>query len=231
VKRDYRKWHSPALDREMELLVFGDRGTPVVVFPTSMGRFYQWEDFGLIGSLSDRIDRGEFQIWCIDSVDEESWYAEHKPPPERVRRHLDYERYLVDEVIPRLPAKPVAVGMSFGALHALLLALRHPWSVDGFIGLSGSYDAARWLDGYGEGEAYFVSPFAFLPNLEDDAYLAPLRAMPVKVIATGEDDANVNDSRHAAELLRAKDIAVRFDVWQGWAHDWPYWKEMLHRYV
>jgi esterase/lipase superfamily enzyme len=203
----------------------------LLAFPTSMGRFYQWEDFGLIGSLSDRIDRGEFQIWCIDSVDEESWYAEHKPPPERVRRHLDYERYLVDEVIPRLPAKPVAVGMSFGALHALLLALRHPWSVDGFIGLSGSYDAARWLDGYGEGEAYFVSPFAFLPNLEDDAYLAPLRAMPVKVIATGEDDANVNDSRHAAELLRAKDIAVRFDVWQGWAHDWPYWKEMLHRYV
>jgi len=49
--------------------------------------------------------------------------------------------------------------------------------------------------------------------------------------AAGEDDANVNDSRHAAELLRAKDIAVRFDVWQGWAHDWPYWKEMLHRYV
>ncbi|HCO02789.1 MAG TPA: esterase [Actinobacteria bacterium] len=229
--RQYLRDWSPALNREMEVLRFGEQGPVLLAFPTSMGRFYQWEDFGLIGSLSDRIDRGEFQIWCIDSVDEESWYAEHKPPPERVRRHLDYERYLVDEVIPRLPAKPVAVGMSFGALHALLLALRHPWSVDGFIGLSGSYDAARWLDGYGEGEAYFVSPFAFLPNLEDDAYLAPLRAMPVKVIATGEDDANVNDSRHAAELLRAKDIAVRFDVWQGWAHDWPYWKEMLHRYV
>jgi esterase/lipase superfamily enzyme len=229
--RQYLRDWSPALNREMEVLRFGEQGPVLLAFPTSMGRFYQWEDFGLIGSLSDRIDRGEFQIWCIDSVDEESWYAEHKPPPERVRRHLDYERYLVDEVIPRLPAKPVAVGMSFGALHALLLALRHPWSVDGFIGLSGSYDAARWLDGYGEGEAYFVSPFAFLPNLEDDAYLAPLRAMPVKVVATGEDDANVNDSRHAAELLRAKDIAVRFDVWQGWAHDWPYWKEMLHRYV
>ncbi|HCP61446.1 MAG TPA: esterase [Actinobacteria bacterium] len=229
--RQYLRDWSPALNREMEVLRFGEQGPVLLAFPTSMGRFYQWEDFGLIGSLSDRIDRGEFQIWCIDSVDEESWYAEHKPPPERVRRHLDYERYLVDEVIPRLPAKPVAGGMSFGALHALLLALRHPWSVDGFIGLSGSYDAARWLDGYGEGEAYFVSPFAFLPNLEDDAYLAPLRAMPVKVIATGEDDANVNDSRHAAELLRAKDIAVRFDVWQGWAHDWPYWKEMLHRYV
>jgi len=56
MKRDYRKWHSPALDREMELLVFGERGRPVLVFPTSMGRFFQWEDFGMIAHLQRRID-------------------------------------------------------------------------------------------------------------------------------------------------------------------------------
>jgi esterase/lipase superfamily enzyme len=229
--RQYLRDWSPALDREMEVLRFGDHGPVLLAFPTSMGRFYQWEDFGLIGSLSDRIDRGDFQIWCVDGVDHESWYAEHKHPQERVRRHLEYERYLVEEVIPRLPAKPVGVGMSFGAFHALLLSLRYPRSVRGFIGLSGAYDAARWLDGQADGEAYFVSPFAFLPNLDDPSYLEPIKALPVKVVATGEDDANVGDSRHVAELLRAKGVDPRFDLWPGWAHDWPYWKEMLQRYV
>ena len=35
VKRDYRKWRSPALERDMEMLVFGEAGTPVIVYPTS----------------------------------------------------------------------------------------------------------------------------------------------------------------------------------------------------
>jgi len=62
VKRDYRKAPSPALGRDMEMLVFGDRGIPVVVFPTSMGRFYQWEDFGMVAHLAPRIDAGLLQL-------------------------------------------------------------------------------------------------------------------------------------------------------------------------
>ena len=31
MNRDYRKWWSPALSRDMELLVFGSGGTPVLV--------------------------------------------------------------------------------------------------------------------------------------------------------------------------------------------------------
>ena len=44
--REYRKDWSDALGREMELLRFGEGGLPLLVFPTSQGRFYQWEDFG-----------------------------------------------------------------------------------------------------------------------------------------------------------------------------------------
>jgi esterase/lipase superfamily enzyme len=31
----------------MELLAFGERGFPVVVFPTSGGRFWEYEDRGM----------------------------------------------------------------------------------------------------------------------------------------------------------------------------------------
>jgi hypothetical protein len=40
------RWHSPALGREMELLVFGHGGARMLVFPTSQGRFFEWEDRG-----------------------------------------------------------------------------------------------------------------------------------------------------------------------------------------
>ena len=49
----------------MELLRFGHAGQPVVAFPTSMGRFFQWEDFGLIGLLAWRLAAGAVQVWSF----------------------------------------------------------------------------------------------------------------------------------------------------------------------
>ncbi len=35
-------WWTPHLSRDFEMLVFGDgRGIPLILFPTSFGRFYQ----------------------------------------------------------------------------------------------------------------------------------------------------------------------------------------------
>jgi esterase/lipase superfamily enzyme len=64
--REYHKWHSPRLGREMELLVFGHAGLPVVVFPTSGGRFYEFEDRQMIAALSGKIDAGRLQVFCVD---------------------------------------------------------------------------------------------------------------------------------------------------------------------
>jgi esterase/lipase superfamily enzyme len=215
----------------MELLRFGDAGLPLLVFPTSQGRFYQWEDFGLVGALEDKMADGHVQMWCADGVDDESWYARDKHPADRVRRHLDYERYLVEELIPQMPSAPVTTGTSFGALHALLLATRRPTSVAGFVALSGAYDTNQWLDGYSDEETYLTNPLAYLQGLDDERYLGPIRAFDKKVIATGADDANAAESILAGELLKNKGVDVWLDVWDGWAHDWPYWKDMMRRYV
>ncbi len=232
MQRDYIKEYSPSLGRDMEILHFGHAGRPLLVFPTSMGRFYQWEDFGLVGALSDLIESGAIQLVCVDSVDGESWYARDRPPADRIRRHLQYERYLLDEVLPRMPGGSVlACGASFGALHAVLLAVRHPTRVGGFIAMSGAYDTARWLDGYHDDEAYFTNLLAFLPGLTDEAYLGPLRAQHPKVIVTGEQDPNVDDSVKLARLLADKGVQVGLEIWPGWAHDWPYWKDMMRRYL
>jgi esterase/lipase superfamily enzyme len=231
VQRDYIKEYSPSLGRDMELLHFGHAGRPLLVFPTSMGRFFQWEDFGLVGALSDHIEAGAIQLVCLDSVDGESWYAKDRPPADRVRRHLEYESYIVNEILPRLPSPPIAAGTSFGALHAVLLAARHPTRISGYIALSGAYDTSKFLNGYHDDNVYYTNLVEFLPGLNDEAYLGPMRDQHPKVIATGAEDPNVEDSRRLAGLLQSKGIQVGLDIWPGWAHDWPYWKEMMRRYL
>jgi len=231
MQRAYHKFYSGALGRDMEVLHFGSSGVPLLAFPTSMGRFYQWEDFGLVSALAEWLDSGAMQLLCLDSVDEESWYAKAKSPAERVARHLQYERYILDEVLPGMPVAPIACGASFGAMHAVLLATRHPTRLSGFLALSGAFDTARFLDGYGDDSTYFTNPLAFLPGLTDEAYLGPLRAMNPKVIATGQEDPNVEDSKKLAAALRERGVDVRLDLWDGWAHDWPYWKDMMRRYL
>ena len=107
-----------------------------------------------------------------------------------------------------------------------MLATRRPGVVSKAVCLSGAYDVSRWLDGWREGEGYFVDPLAFLPGLTDDRYLDPLRRTEF-VIATGEQDQNANESRRLAALLQEKGVPADLHMWDGWAHDWPYWEEMV----
>ena len=56
--REYGQWWSPSLGRTMEFLWFGQFGRPVMMFPTSSGRFFENEDFGLTGALALSSDPG-----------------------------------------------------------------------------------------------------------------------------------------------------------------------------
>ena len=131
MNREYHRWFSPSLGREMELLVFGHAGARMLVFPTSKGKFYEWEDRGMIGALGHALENGHLQMYCVDSVDDESWYAWHKHPADRAWRHVQYEHYLLNEVLPLAYQKNqtpylIVAGASFGAYHAMNFALRHP---------------------------------------------------------------------------------------------------------
>ena len=57
MKREYHKWYSPALGRDMELLVFGHGGARVLAFPTRCGRFYEYEERGWSARLATTSSR------------------------------------------------------------------------------------------------------------------------------------------------------------------------------
>ena len=85
MHREHRRWQSPSLGKEMDLLIFGHAGARMLVFPTSMGRFFEWEDRGMMHALGEHLENGWLQLYCVDSVDAESWYAKHKHPADRAR--------------------------------------------------------------------------------------------------------------------------------------------------
>jgi esterase/lipase superfamily enzyme len=236
MRRDYSKWHSGSLGREMELLVFGDSGTPAVVFPTSGGRFYEFEDHGMVAALTDRIEAGQLQLFCLDSVDRESWYSRQSGGRPRIERQLAFERYVVDEVLPVLQAgdtsrHPMAVGCSFGAYHAANLTLRHPEMFSGFVALSGIFDLAEFLDGYYDTDCYLNLPTHYLPNLTDRRYLDAY-AQGRYILATGWDDQCLSDNQHLDRVLTEQGIGHEFHIWNGLrTHDWPTWQRMVREYL
>jgi len=87
MQREYAKWFSPALNKEIELLVFGDAGTPVLFFPTRTARFYDYENWKIIDALQYKINDGLLQVFCVDSIDIESFYG-NIHPAEKIKRHL-----------------------------------------------------------------------------------------------------------------------------------------------
>lgn len=236
MHRSYHRWHAQQLGREMELLVFGHGGAPYIVFPTSMGAFFEYEDRGMIDALAPKLERGALQLFCVSTVDAETFYGKQMHPRARLDRYLQYERYLIEDVVPfvqranGLPAAGVT-GCSFGAYHALTFALRHPDALTSCVTMGGAFAIDSFLDGYYDQDAYLLSPPHFLPNLADPWFLDRLRRNKW-VFVTGEHDICRRETEHTAGLFGAKGIPHSLHVWgHGSYHDWPEWRKMAAAYL
>ncbi|GAB3538977.1 esterase family protein [Spirosoma fluminis] len=242
MHREYHKWFSPNLDRDMELLIFGHAGARVLVFPTRKGRFYDYEDFGLVGALSQQLEDGWLQLYCVDSVDQESVYNKYAPPQDRIRRHGQYEQYILHEVLPLSRLKNpqpfmIAHGCSLGAYHAVNIAFRHPQWFGKVVALSGRYDLSEpvaefrgLFDDYYDDEIYYNSPNHFLPNLNDEDVLVQLRRMQI-IMTIGTEDPFLNSNLALSEALSAKQIPHELHIWNGRAHRADDWQKMVPLYL
>jgi esterase/lipase superfamily enzyme len=228
-------WHSPRLGRDMRMLVFGHGGARVIVFPTSLGSYVEYRDRGMIDVLGHHIHEGWLQVYCVESFDGESWYADHLPPTAKIANHLRYESYLIDEVLPYSANRNpnpfvIATGCSFGAFHAMLLGLRRPDRVNRVVGLSGAYDAGRWLDGYHGLDAYFVDPLAFVGGIRDEEQRRSLRGLDI-IFTIGGEDPNFSSNVRLYDVLWSQGIWHAFRPEPGWGHDWPYWQDRILRHI
>ncbi len=234
---EYHKWFSPNLGHEIELKVYGHYGKPVVVFPAQAGRFYEFEDFGMVAACQGMIDGGKFKIFTVDSLDSQTWANWNAHPADRARRHEDYDRYITQEVTPFIKnhcanssRKFLATGVSMGGYHSANFFFRHPDIFDSLIAISGLYKLNHFIGDYMDDTVYFNSPLAYLSNLNDPWYLDQYRRSKI-MICSGQgawEDESFSDTLTLQQILTEREIPAWIDIWgQDVNHDWPWWRKML----
>jgi esterase/lipase superfamily enzyme len=242
MHRAYHRWYSSHVQRDMELLVFGHAGARVVVFPTRGGRFYDYENFGLVAALRYKIEQGWLQLFCIDSLDNESFYCQDCHPADRIARHVQFENYVREEVLPftrtiNPDMSLITHGCSMGGFHALNFALRHPALVGKVLALSGRYNLTQpagdfrdLFDGYYDETIYFHTPVHFVPNIHDPEQLAYLRRMDITIVV-GEADPFLNSNCELSQQLWNIGVRHSFFIWHGRAHKARHWSKMVELYL
>jgi len=235
LNEQYHKWYSQHLSRDLEMLVFGSAGIPVVLFPTEKGRYFDAKDFGIISSAEEILEERKIKIYCPDSIDGESWYNYDAEPAKRIANHLAYEGSVIKDVIEFAKhetqhERVVLAGISFGGYHALNLAFKYPELASGLITMSGFFDVSRFIFGYDGDDSYFNNPFAYMPNLNDDFYLDKIKDINI-VIGIGEQDGSLYENLSMSDLLQRKKINHRLDIRKNCGHDWQYWREMFPEYL
>jgi esterase/lipase superfamily enzyme len=219
----------------MGIEVFGHAGARVLVFPTTMGSCYEWRDRSMHRVLADHLDQGWIQLWCVDHIHDQSWYDKTLHPGARAWRHLLYDHYLLTEVLPFTESRNpnpfvIATGASFGAYHAACFGLRHPERVHRIIGMSGLYDVKQMTEGYSDQNVYAANPFDFMRHERDPARLEAFRRQDL-IFAIGRDDPSYGNNQEFSAILWRQGIGNALRVWDGWAHDWPYWEKMIRHYI
>ncbi len=237
---EYYKWYSHALGREMELKLYGHGGKPVLVFPSSGGRFHDFEDRGMIDACASFIDSGEIRMLAVDSYDHQSWLNQEIPPRERAARHEAYEQYILREVIPfcqnhtRWFSPVITTGCSMGAYHAANFFFRHPRSIDTVIALSGLYGPYHLLGDYMDEVLYHYFPLLYLPGLNDSNYLEQYRKSKI-ILCVGQGDWEkcdqydcIGETRALKDILWSKNVPCWADFWgEDVHHEWDWWRKQL----
>jgi esterase/lipase superfamily enzyme len=215
--KDVFRWHSPHVEQEVQLVRWGTYGTPVLLFPTAGGDAEEIERFHLIGALRPLLEGGRIKIYSIDSIAGKAWISrEHSAEFCSWLQNM-FDALVYHEIVPAIrqdcrtaDIEIIAAGASIGAFNAVASICRHPDAFRLAIGMSGTYDLSKYLEGR------FIQDFYF-------SILLP----------SGEGDyEDIGESWRMASVLGAKGVPNRVDPWGSeWRHDWVTWRAMLPRYL
>lgn len=241
MKVQYFKEYSECLERDMEFKVYGEKGVPFLVFPTQDGRFYDYENQGMVDTVANYIDSGKLQLFCVDSVDQEGWSPSDRSVEDRTYIIEQYYHYIINEMVPRIfeinanggdyADGIYTTGCSLGGGHAANFMFRNPEIFKGCIALSGYYDCDLFFGDYHNDILYRNSPVEYIDGMNyEHPYVEKYRQCRI-ILCCGQgawEDDMVRSTKRMQFLLNVKDIPNWCDFW-GYDvnHDWPWWRIQL----
>lgn len=243
MKITYRKEFSYHLHRDMEFKIYGHAGMPVLAFPSQDGRFFDFEDQGMIGSIASYIESGRIQVFCCDSNDVNSWSSTNWDHRKAIENQEAYFHYITEELCPRiyqinqeanggLPQQNIlTTGCSLGATHALNVLLRRPDIFSGCIALSGAYNSRYFFPDYWDDLTYANSPVDYLDGMPYSHPYVDLYRTKNIILCCGQgawEHPMQEDAARMKELFAYKNIPAWVDFWgKDVCHDWSWWKQQL----
>jgi esterase/lipase superfamily enzyme len=238
MKVEHHVWHTSRLGRDMGIRVYGHWGSPVLVFPTSGGDEWEFERQGMLDALGRHVDGGKVKLFCVNSVNNQSWYDKDAHPRHRSYVQAMYDAYVAEEVVPfvhshcQSPGIGITTtGASFGAYHAVNSLLKHPQMFRRCLGLSGVYDLRRFMDGDYDDNFYFNNPVDYVQSLSDPWFLEQLAQNDIRLVTGNGPFEDSRPSYQLSGVLWARGIRHSVDDWgPDGGHDWPYWKRQLDEY-
>jgi esterase/lipase superfamily enzyme len=230
---------SHAMGKNVHVWTYGHAGRPVIALPTSGGYAHEWQQHGVVDALADLLEMGRIRIWQPETNVSETWNRRDAPLAWRMQRHLAYEQFVTNELVPHIRhvtgrSDIVILGPSVGALYAVNFALKFPHLLPEAIGLSGRYEARTFTNGQDNTDVYYNNPLSYVWNLHGD----PLRhiqqqAHVTLVCGQGAHEKNcLQETLHLAQGLQQKAVPLKLDVWgRDSAHEWPWWRRQIRHHL
>ena len=238
MQKEVTRWYTRRLEQEVQLVRWGHSGTPVLLFPTAGGDAEEVERFHLVRVLEPLISAGRIKVFSTDSVAGRTWISGNHSAEYCSLVQNRFDEFVYSEITPAIRTdcqsddiEIIACGASIGAFNAVATVCRHPDAYKMAIGMSGTYDLSKYLEGRMNQDFYFSSPLHYLPRLEGPQ-LELLRTRFI-LMPSGEGNyEDIGESWRMAHVLGARGIPNRVDPWgANWHHDWETWREMLPHYL
>lgn len=233
---EYKREYSPILDRDVEFKIYGHTGKPCLVFPSQDGTFSNFEDFKMIDFLAEYINQGKLQLFCVGSVDRETWSNKNGDPRYRAELQEKWFNHISNEMVPYINSYTgrkdlIVTGCSMGGAHSGILFFRRPDLFDTLISLSGAFDASMFFGNYMDDLVYNNSPVHFLQNMPwNHPYLDLYRQKNI-IVCIGQgawEEDLIPSNKELERILKEKQVPAWFDYW-GYdvAHDWDWWQKQI----
>lgn len=227
------RWHSERCGREMWVKRVGHWGPGFIYFPTCGGDPNEFFRYGMQHDIGGWIEGGKVQVFCVGSLNMETWYNGALHPYHRARWAEGYNQYILQEVVPfvrGITGNPFLgmMGASFGGYTVANLMLKRPDLFDLAVAMSGVFKVDDLLGGYHDDTVYFNSPLEYLRHMSDPWFYDRMRDGRTLWLQCGANDICRRDNDEFHDLLTWKGVPHRYDVWDPPCdHHEYWWKKMI----